>query len=171
MASNVVETISLNYEDFNDSFLTCATCLCRYDNTEHIPKLLSCSHTLCVQCLQRISENAVKTSSTSSSHTRSGFPPSAAGDVAATGDNSGGTAAAASVAIVTAKIRCPICRSSITLPAQGGVHALPPSFLINQLLDLMGSMRKNVVMKCSSHPSEDLMFCEVGNLDEYFLTL
>lgn len=31
MSSTLVETVSLNYEDFNDSFLTCGTCLCVYD--------------------------------------------------------------------------------------------------------------------------------------------
>ncbi len=31
MSSTLVETVSLNYEDFNDSFLTCGTCLCGYD--------------------------------------------------------------------------------------------------------------------------------------------
>ncbi len=31
MSSTLVETVSLNYDDFNDSFLTCGTCLCVYD--------------------------------------------------------------------------------------------------------------------------------------------
>ena len=31
MSSTLVETVSINYEDFNDSFLTCGTCLCVYD--------------------------------------------------------------------------------------------------------------------------------------------
>ena len=26
--STLVETVSINYEDFNESFLTCSTCLC-----------------------------------------------------------------------------------------------------------------------------------------------
>ena len=27
----LVETVSLNYEDFSESFLTCGTCLCPFD--------------------------------------------------------------------------------------------------------------------------------------------
>ena len=30
MSSNLVETVSIDYEDFNESFLTCGTCLCKY---------------------------------------------------------------------------------------------------------------------------------------------
>lgn len=30
MSSTLVETVSINYEDFNESFLTCGTCLCEY---------------------------------------------------------------------------------------------------------------------------------------------
>ncbi len=30
MSSTLVETVSINYEDFNESFLTCSTCLCKY---------------------------------------------------------------------------------------------------------------------------------------------
>lgn len=47
MSSMLVETVSINYEDFNESFLTCGTCLCVYDGSEHTPKLLPCSHTVC----------------------------------------------------------------------------------------------------------------------------
>nr|KAG5704721.1 hypothetical protein BaRGS_005177 [Batillaria attramentaria] len=54
MSSTLVETVSINYEDFNDSFLTCGTCLCTYDGTERTPKLLPCSHTVCRSCLERI---------------------------------------------------------------------------------------------------------------------
>lgn len=46
MSSMLVETVSINYEDFNESFLTCGTCLCVYDGGEHTPKLLPCSHTV-----------------------------------------------------------------------------------------------------------------------------
>ena len=52
--STLVETVSINYEDFNESFLTCSTCLCGYDGAERCPKLLPCSHTVCVSCLKRI---------------------------------------------------------------------------------------------------------------------
>uniref|UniRef100_A0A0M3IJR2 Uncharacterized protein n=1 Tax=Ascaris lumbricoides TaxID=6252 RepID=A0A0M3IJR2_ASCLU len=31
MTSTLVETVNINLEDFSESFLTCATCLCTYD--------------------------------------------------------------------------------------------------------------------------------------------
>ena len=54
LSSTLVETVSIDYEDFNESFLTCSTCLCNYDGAEHNPKLLPCSHTICIECLTRI---------------------------------------------------------------------------------------------------------------------
>ena len=30
MSSTLVETVSIDYEDFNESFLTCGTCLCKF---------------------------------------------------------------------------------------------------------------------------------------------
>ncbi|BET03393.1 IG_FLMN [Nesidiocoris tenuis] len=119
MSSTLVETVSINYEDFNESFLTCGTCLCMYDGGEHTPKLLPCSHTVCLHCLSRIAAQ-VPASPT---------------------------------------FRCPICRENITVP-RGGVAALPPSFLVNQLLDLMASQRREVVPKCSVHITQELLFCE-----------
>ena len=56
-------------------------------------------------------------------------------------------------------IRCPICREHILLP-RGGVTSFPPSFLVNQLLDLMVSQRRDVIPKCDSHTNEELLFCE-----------
>ena len=50
-------------------------------------------------------------------------------------------------------LRCPICRAPIPLPT-GGVAALPPSFVVNQLLDLMSRQRREVVPKCSTHQTE-----------------
>lgn len=120
MSSTLVETVSINYEDFNESFLTCGTCLCTYDGGEHTPKLLPCSHTVCLHCLTRIA----------ASQTRD-----------------------------TGSFRCPICRELITVP-RGGVAALPPSFLVNQLLDLMARQRREVVPQCSTHPGRELLFCE-----------
>nr|XP_024219752.1 tripartite motif-containing protein 3-like [Halyomorpha halys] len=119
MSSTLVETVSINYEDFNESFLTCGTCLCMYDGGEHTPKLLACSHTVCLHCLSRIA-----------------------------GQNP-----------ASPTFRCPICRDNITVP-RGGVAALPPSFLVNQLLDLMASQRREVVPKCSVHFNQELLFCE-----------
>lgn len=81
-----------------------------YDGGEHTPKLLPCSHTVCLHCLLRIAAQNVQATS----------------------------------------FRCPICRESITIP-RGGVPALPPSFLVNQLLDLMASHRREVIPKCSIH--------------------
>lgn len=82
-----------------------------YDGSEHTPKLLPCSHTVCLHCLTRIA----------ASQTRD-----------------------------TGTFRCPICRELITIP-RGGVSALPPSFLVNQLLDLMSRQRREVIPKCSIH--------------------
>ncbi|XP_071050562.1 tripartite motif-containing protein 2-like isoform X3 [Onthophagus taurus] len=120
MNSTLVETVSINYEDFNESFLTCGTCLCMYDGNEHTPKLLQCSHTVCLHCLTRIAAN----------HTRD-----------------------------TNSFRCPICRELINVP-RGGVSALPPSFIVNQLLDLMSRQRREVIPKCSVHINQELLFCE-----------
>ncbi|KAL1138222.1 hypothetical protein AAG570_009913 [Ranatra chinensis] len=118
MNSRLVETVSINYEDFNESFLTCGTCLCMYDGGEHTPKLLPCSHTVCLHCLLRIANP-----------------------------------------LSSPTFRCPICRENITIP-RGGVPALPPSFLVNQLLDLMASQRREVIPKCSVHLTQELLFCE-----------
>ncbi|XP_059081324.1 tripartite motif-containing protein 2-like isoform X3 [Tigriopus californicus] len=126
MSSNLVETVSIDYEDFNESFLTCGTCLLNgrksgmYDGGEHLPKLLPCSHTVCLQCLDRI---------------------------------------VATFARDTGQFRCPICRELITIP-RGGVQALPPSFLVNQLLDLMARQRREIIPKCSIHQNQELLFCE-----------
>lgn len=129
MSSTLVETVSIDYEDFNESFLTCGTCLCMYDGGEHTPKLLPCSHTVCLQCLDRI---------------------------------------VATFARDTGQFRCPICRELITIP-RGGVSALPPSFLVNQLLDLMARQRREVIPKCSTHQTQELLFCET--CDTVFCTL
>lgn len=120
MSSTLVETVSINYEDFSDSFLTCGTCLCMYNNDERNPKLLSCSHTVCQSCLEHIIE--------------------------AQGRN-------------TTTFRCPICRETITIP-RGGVTSFPPSFIVNQLLDLMGRQRRDIIPKCAQHSQTELMFCE-----------
>ncbi|KAF2354827.1 Zinc finger RING-type [Trinorchestia longiramus] len=125
MASTLVETVSINYEDFSEYFLTCGTCLCSYDGAEHTPKLLPCSHTVCLHCLSRIVAS-----------------PSPRDDGA---------------------FRCPICRENIRIPS-GGVAALPPSFLVNQLLDLMSTQRREVIPKCSMHSTQELLFCESCDL-------
>ncbi|XP_061162723.1 tripartite motif-containing protein 3-like [Saccostrea echinata] len=128
MSQTLVETVSINYEDFNDSFLTCGTCLCIYDAVEHSPKLLPCSHTVCKNCLERIVEAQVHD---------------------------------------TGYFRCPICREHIGIP-RGGVVAFPPSYIVNQLLDLMQQQRRDVIPKCSTHSNQELLFCET--CDSVFCT-
>lgn len=124
MSSTLVETVSINYDDFNDSFLTCGTCLCTYDGQERSPKLLPCSHTVCRNCLERI---------------------------------------IAAQTLDTGSFRCPICRETIHIP-QGGVASFPPSFIVNQLLDLMAQQRRDVIPKCSVHNTQELHFCETCDL-------
>ena len=80
-----------------------------YDASEHTPKLLPCSHTVCLQCLSLIAADT-------------------AGD----------------------EILCPICRQRIPVP-DGGVSSLPPSFIVNQLLEMMKKQRKDVIQRCSIH--------------------
>jgi len=138
MTSTLVETVSINYEDFNESFLTCGTCLCSYNGQENTPKLLQCSHTVCLQCLTKIAAAAIPTPTLSS------YTSTLSSGVSLTGV---GTPRESST------FRCPICRELIHVP-RGGVAALPPSFLVNQLLDLMASQRREVIPKCSNHPTQ-----------------
>uniref|UniRef100_F1KUD7 Tripartite motif-containing protein 2 n=1 Tax=Ascaris suum TaxID=6253 RepID=F1KUD7_ASCSU len=56
MTSTLVETVNINLEDFSESFLTCATCLCTYDQEKRRAKLLPCSHTVCLRCLERMAQ-------------------------------------------------------------------------------------------------------------------
>ena len=58
-------------------------------------------------------------------------------------------------------LRCPICRELITIP-RGGVQAMPPSFLVNQLLDLMARQRREVIPKCSTHQTQ-VSVCVISN--------
>jgi len=110
MSSTLVETVSINYEDFSDSFLTCGTCLCVYDGVERAPKLLACSHTVCHSCLEHIIEAQVR----------------GGGGGAQAGGAAGGPGG------LVGSFRCPICRETITVP-RGGVAAFPPSFIVNQV--------------------------------------
>ncbi|VDK35138.1 unnamed protein product [Taenia asiatica] len=58
-------------------------------------------------------------------------------------------------------MRCPICRETILVPrGSGGVATFPPAFIVNQLLDLMASQRRDRVPKCRRHPNQELLFCE-----------
>lgn len=122
MSSTLVETVSIPLDDFAESFLTCATCLCPYDTALRRPKLLGCSHTVCDDCLGRIAAlSAGEEAAPSESEAREPPPP-------------------------PGSLRCPICREDVRIPV-GGVAAFPPSFLVNQLIDLMQRQRKDVVAK------------------------
>ena len=65
MVSTLIETININAGDFTENFLTCPTCMGPYDDAEHTPKLLPCSHTLCKCCLERIAATSTTTTTTS----------------------------------------------------------------------------------------------------------
>lgn len=123
--STLVETVSIDYEDFTEGFLTCGTCLNTYDAGQHAPKLLTCSHTLCKMCLESICSQP-------------GVPE-------------------------IGSFRCPICRELIHLPREGVIN-FPPSFLVNQLLDLVNRQRREVIPKCSSHVTQELLFCETCDI-------
>lgn len=123
-SSTLVATVSINYEDFTEGFLTCGTCLYAYDQSEHAPKLLSCSHTICQSCLELIAQSPTLNNSAEAGC-----------------------------------IKCPICRQNIAIP-NGGVGALPPSFLVNQLFDLVNKKPREFIPKCSVHIEQELLFCE-----------
>ncbi|VDP30217.1 unnamed protein product [Schistosoma mattheei] len=59
--------------------------------------------------------------------------------------------------------RCPICRENIAIPS-GGAASFPPAFIVNQLLDLLATHRRDVVPKCCIHPSQELLFCETCDM-------
>lgn len=210
-SSTLVETININAEDFTDNFLTCPTCMSAYDEAEHTPKLLSCSHTLCRQCLERIaSTTAIQIPSTSNNESQTGSQTVgasqngnpglltinnslsrsiAAADAAlavinnndsspllninssrlsnssiissASNRASNGSNSQATQPIIDLAIRCPICRETIILPRNGGIVNLPPSFIINQLLDLVKTRRsRDVIPRCVNHINEELLYCE-----------
>lgn len=85
-----------------------------YNGVDHIPKLLPCSHTVCLGCLNRIADVRSRE---------------------------------------IGVFRCPICRELTNIP-QGGISALPPSFLVNRLLDLMSKQRRQIVPTCSDHSNQ-----------------
>lgn len=123
-SSTLVATVSINYEDFTEGFLTCGTCLYAYDQADHTPKLLSCSHTICQSCLELIASSPTLNNSAEAGC-----------------------------------IKCPICRQNIAIP-NGGIGALPPSFLVNQLFDLVNKKPREFIPKCSVHIEQELLFCE-----------
>jgi tripartite motif-containing protein 2/3 len=166
-SSTLIETVNINLEDFSESFLTCATCLCPYDQVlaivptyESPLALRACrssaarnccpARTRCVHCVCRASRNCPR------------YCLHELGEDAVHCQSEAGT------------LRCPLCRELNALP-RTGVSGLPPSFLVNQLIgslspllspflisliDLMKRQRRDFVPKCSAHPDEHLLFCE-----------
>ena len=120
-----------------------------YDAGEHSPKLLPCSHTICRQCLEQIvTSNPIPVTmltASASPSSVSSTPSSSSGLGSVSGSSGDDVHRHPNHAF-----RCPICRESIPLPV-GGVPALRPNFLVNQLLDLMAQQRREVVPKCSRH--------------------
>jgi len=111
-----------------------------YDGGEHAPKLLSCSHTVCVHCLTRIVSAANNRRTTLD-----------------TLNNGRGSSSSNNILQSRAQrdsqnfqqqqtFRCPICRELIVVPQNGGILALPPSFLVNQLLDLISTHRQRTLI-------------------------
>ena len=49
--------------------------------------------------------------------------------------------------------RCPICRELIRIPP-AGLNTFPPSFLVNQLLDLMAGQARQIITNCSQHNNQ-----------------
>lgn len=180
MVSTLIETININADDFTDNFLTCPTCMGSYDENEHSPKLLPCSHTLCKCCLERIAATSVPLASGSivspngivhaniqqnNSHNSLSRTVAAADSAAAivSANNSSpfsSTSILNQTPVLEQCFRCPICRETIIVPRNGGISALPPSFVVNQLLDLVKNQRRDLVPRCSNHPNEELLFCE-----------
>ena len=209
MSSALIETININADDFTDNFLTCPTCMLPYDDSEHTPKLLPCSHTLCKGCLDRIASTAIPINNGSGINLDSlNSSPTilinnsisrsiAAADAAVAAINGLNTNQEPNVAplnvnssrissisltsnnrnltssnqqFIDLYIRCPICRETIVLPRNGGIVNLPPSFIVNQLLDLVKNQRsRDIVPRCVNHTNEELLFCET--CDKSFCSL
>ena len=110
-------------QHFTEPFYLCEG---KYDGSGKTPKLLCCSHTVCLECLQQISND----------------------------EN-----------LEDKYLNCPICRERILIPTQG-VSAIPPAFLVNQLLELMRKQKRELVSRCNSHPDQELAYCET--CDEVF---
>ena len=166
MVSTLIETININADDFTDHFLTCPTCMGHYDNSEHVPKLLPCSHTLCRTCLDRIASTAVQytnqnqtTSAAAAAAAASTHSPNLLASLNRSSTLASNSSLLPQTAIIDLSIKCPICRDTIVLP-RGGVNHFPPSFIVNQLIDLVGRQRRDLVPRCTNHTNEELLFCE-----------
>ncbi|CAP27267.2 Protein CBR-NHL-3 [Caenorhabditis briggsae] len=60
-STSLVETVNINVDDFSETFLTCSTCLYTYDGNTRKPKLLPCSHSVCLYCVTQLAELAPET--------------------------------------------------------------------------------------------------------------
>ena len=98
--------------------ITCPICLEHFTN----PKLVSCGHSFCLQCLQRLPIELVN-----GSH----------------------------------YLPCPTCRVSCPVPDKG-VASLPPSFVINNFIEVYGLMKK-----VSDHQHASCDVCDDNNADRY----
>ena len=57
LSSTLVETVSIDYEDFNESFLTCSTCLCKFIDIFDLPLINNSLITQVTTMLQNIIPN------------------------------------------------------------------------------------------------------------------
>lgn len=109
-----------------------------YDGGERAPKLLPCSHTVCVHCLTRIAAAA--------NNRRTALDASLNNSRSIGSSNAVQQLDSQTVQQPRQTFRCPICRELIVVPQHGGVAALPPSFLVNQLLDLISTHRRRTLI-------------------------
>ena len=98
--------------------ITCPICLEHFTD----PKLVPCSHSFCLKCLQRVPIELVN-----GSH----------------------------------YLPCPTCRLSCPVPDKG-LASLPPSFVINNLIEVYGLMKK-----VSDHQHASCDNCDNNNADRY----
>ena len=116
-----------------------------YDGEDHAAKLIPCSHTVCVSCLKVCPSGSVCCFKSFFAEDRGYGCP---------------TARVQAIPISVFRLvmifyifRCPICRELIRIPP-GGVMAFPPSFLVNQLRDLMARQIREFVPNCSQHENQ-----------------
>ena len=118
-----------------------------YDGGDHAPKLIPCSHTVCVSCLQVWPPGSVCWLTLFFVEDRCHGRPPARVQVTDI------SVELWSCLLIISVSRCPICRELIRIPP-GGVLAFPPSFIVNQLIDLMARQIREVVPNCSHHQNQ-----------------
>uniref|UniRef100_A0A8R1HPM3 Uncharacterized protein n=1 Tax=Caenorhabditis japonica TaxID=281687 RepID=A0A8R1HPM3_CAEJA len=59
--TSLVETVNINVDDFSETFLTCSTCLYTFDGNTRKPKLLPCSHSVCLYCVTQLADLSPET--------------------------------------------------------------------------------------------------------------